>query len=195
MRWCLLLLVLCAACQQPDADAPEAPADTTVAAPLDTAAFLDALPALSEGASLALPHPAPDFALATLGGDTLRMADLHGQWVLMNFWATWCAPCLAEIPELAALHSDLHEHGFQVVGVSMDDAGFEVVRPFAERLGIPYPLVVDDGTLAEKYGGVYNLPTTFLVDADGQIINRFVGIFPTAEMRDPLRDMMGLPVE
>ncbi len=194
-RWCLTLAFVFAACQQPDTVTPATPPDTTTAATIDSAAFMQALPHLAEGANLSLPFPAPDFALSTLDGDTLRMADLHGDWVLLNFWATWCAPCLVEIPDLAALHTDLNPHGFHVVGVSLDEEGFGVVEPFAQKLEISYPLVVDNGTMAAAYGGIYSLPTTFLIDADGQVINRFVGLFPSAEMHAPLRDMLGLSVE
>lgn len=139
-----------------------------------------------------MPRPAPDFELPTLENDTLRLADLRGGLALINFWATWCAPCIAEIPELAALHEDID--GLTVVGVSLDAEGFAAVRPFAAKYSIPYPVVVDDGTLADAYGGVYGLPVTFLVDQEGQIVNRFTGLFPVDEMREPLREMLGLPV-
>ncbi|NBC18735.1 MAG: redoxin domain-containing protein [Bacteroidetes bacterium] len=143
-----------------------------------------------------LPRPAPDLAWPTLAGDTLRLADLRGDLVLLNVWATWCPPCIAEIPDLAALYEDLHADGLTIVGLSVDAEGAEVVAPFAEDHPMPYPVALDpDASSTEQLGGVYSLPTTLLIDPEGQIVNRFVGIFPVEEMRGPLRDMLGLPVE
>ena len=136
---------------------------------------------------------APDFTLPTLAGDSLRLSDLRGQTVLLNFWATWCAPCVQEIPELIALHDELSPHGFTVVGVSLDQEGADLIRPFTERLGITYPIPIDDGSTAEAYGGVWALPTTYVIDPDGEIQQRVVGLFPVKEMRPQFRQMLGLP--
>ena len=137
---------------------------------------------------------APDFTLPTLAGDSLRLSDLRGQIVLLNFWATWCAPCIQEIPELIALHDELNPHGFTVVGVSLDEEGSDFVKLFTERFGITYPLPLDEeGTVSEAYGGVWALPTTYVIDPEGQIIQRVIGLFPVEEMRAEFRQMLGLP--
>ena len=109
---------------------------------------------------------------------------------MINFWATWCGPCIIETPELVELHEDLSSDGFTVVGISLDEEGFEVVEPFAGRFKIPYPLVIDDGTVADAYGGIYGLPTSFLIDKEGQIAARFMGLFPTHDMRPKIEEMM-----
>jgi thiol-disulfide isomerase/thioredoxin len=145
------------------------------------------------GGAAALPQDAPAFALPALGSDTLRRSDLQGRVVLLNFWATWCPPCLAEIPELNALHNALTEDGLTVVGVALDEEGWETVAPFAEASSIDYPIVLDDGTVAAQFGGVYGLPTSFVIDREGQVVQRVTGIFPTARMWPLLASLLDLP--
>lgn len=186
----LLLGALLAGCRSPETPPPATPDTTTTSATItpDVDTSTAGVPPL--------PRPAPDLAWPTLEGDTLRLSDLRGDLVLLNVWATWCPPCIAEIPDLAALYEELHADGLTIVGLSVDAEGAEVVRPFAEDHPMPYPVVLDpDASSPEQLGGIYSLPTTLLIDPDGQIVNRFVGIFPVEEMRDPLRDMLGLLVE
>lgn len=188
----LLLIIALLGCQSQDAPEPATP-DTTAAATSFT------LPSEADTSTTGLPsfpRPAPDLAWPTLDGDTLRLADLEGRLVLVNVWATWCPPCIAEIPDLADLYRDLHDDGLTIVGLSIDGRGADVVRPFAEQHPMPYPVVLDPtSSTTDALGGVHSLPTTFLIDQDGQIVNVFVGLFPAEEMYDPLRDMLGLPVE
>ena len=133
---------------------------------------------------------APSFALPQLDGGTLRLGDYRGRVVLLNFWATWCPPCRAEIPDLNRLQDELGPAGLNVIGVSLDEEGFEAVRPFAEEYKVTYPLVVDDGAVAAQYGSLQGLPTTFVVDRNGQIVRRVIGLFPLDEMRPVLEDLL-----
>ncbi len=136
---------------------------------------------------------APDFTLPTLTGDSLGLSTLRGQIVVVNFWATWCAPCIEEIPELIALHDELNPHGLTVLGVAIDEEGEVLVRPYAERLGITYPVLLDDGAVSEAFGGVWALPTTYVIDPEGQIMQRVIGLFPVREMHPEFRKMLDLP--
>lgn len=137
------------------------------------------------------PDFAPDFTAPLLQGDSLTLAALRGRVVVLNFWATWCAPCLHETPDLVALHQELSEEGLVVVGISQDADGFESVAAFAERFQVPYPLASDpDGEIAETYGGLYSLPTTFVIDQEGKILHRALGPFPTDRMRPLLRELL-----
>ena len=137
------------------------------------------------------PEPVPDLTLETLDGASIDLAKQDGRLLLVNFWATWCAPCREEIPDLKALHSDLEEDGLTVIGVALDRKGREVVDPFVDQHEINYPIVVDaEGTAEAEFGPIPGLPTTILVTPDGQITKRVVGIFPTDEMRPILQDML-----
>ena len=137
------------------------------------------------------PEPVPDLTLETLDGASIDLAKQDGRVLLVNFWATWCAPCREEIPDLKALHSDLEEDGLTVIGVALDRKGREVVDPFVDQHEINYPIVVDaEGTAEAELGPIPGLPTTILVAPDGQITKRVVGIFPTDEMRPTLQDML-----
>ncbi|MDX1545958.1 MAG: TlpA disulfide reductase family protein [Rhodothermales bacterium] len=178
----LLALLLLPACEPAGEDEPlgeAAPATPQEAAPAAPTAAADL-------------GPAPAFTLPTLGGDSLSLRDYRGEVVLLNFWATWCTPCIAEMPDLTALHEELEPHGLTVVGISVNEEA-ALIQPFAERLNVTYPLALDDGSVAEAYGGVWALPTTYLIDADGQIVQRVIGLFPVEEMRPQLRTMLGLP--
>ena len=137
------------------------------------------------------PEPVPDLTLETLDGASIDLAEQDGRLLLVNFWATWCAPCREEIPDLKALHSDLEEDGLTVIGVALDRKGREVVDPFVDQHEINYPIVVDaEGSAEAELGPIPGLPTTILVTPDGQITKRVVGIFPTDEMRPILQDML-----
>ena len=128
-------------------------------------------------------QPAPDFALATLSGETFRLSEQRGKVVVLNFWATWCPPCREEIPDFVALQHEFRDRGVVFVGVSEDEEGEAVVRPFAEEYGINYPIVFDDGTLTTRFEGVTGYPTTYLIDQEGRILAYMPGGLTQAELR------------
>jgi peroxiredoxin len=114
--------------------------------------------------------PTLDFTLPTHDGGTFTLSDHRGDVVVLNFWATWCLPCLAEIPKFVQLQEDLREQGVQFVGVSQDEGGLETIRAFAEEVEVNYPLVPDpDLDVSASFGGVPILPTTFVIDREGAI--------------------------
>jgi thiol-disulfide isomerase/thioredoxin len=132
----------------------------------------------------------PAFDYIDMLGNKMSNEEISGKVTLINFWATWCGPCIVEIPDFVVLYDEWQDRPFEIVGVSMDDDGYDLVRPFAEDLAMNYPVVIDDGTLAEQFGGVYGLPTTFLVDENGTITDRFIGLFPTEELKGRLDKMV-----
>jgi thiol-disulfide isomerase/thioredoxin len=115
---------------------------------------------------------APEFALPDLAGEPVDLARDRGEVVLLNFWATWCAPCLEEMPHFAAWQKQYA--GLRVIGVSIDDSAAPV-RTFVAKLGLDYPVVMGDARLGERYGGILGVPVTFLIDRRGVVRARFDG--------------------
>ncbi len=129
----------------------------------------------------------PEFSRPMLRGGTLTSSSLSGKITLINFWATWCGPCVVEIPEFVALKKEWIDRPFEIVGVSLDETGFEAVRPFAEDFYVNYPQILDlDGELGDELGGIFALPATFVIDESGTIVKSYLGLFPMSEMRAEL---------
>ena len=138
-----------------------------------------------------VPREAPNFTLDRLNGDTFHLREHRGEVVVLNFWATWCPPCREEIPDFVSLQRDLGERGVQFVGVALErDPDPEAVRAFAEEMSVNYPIGLDDGTIARKYGGVRTLPTTFVIGPDGMIRGRIPGRTTESRLRPALEDLL-----
>jgi cytochrome c biogenesis protein CcmG, thiol:disulfide interchange protein DsbE len=117
---------------------------------------------------------APDFTVTDIQGKKLSLSDYQGKVVLLDFWATWCAPCLEEIPHFVDMQQRLGPEGFQTIGISMDD-GPKPVEKFYQDHKLNYPVAIGDDKLATSYGGIMGLPVTFVINRDGQIRKKFVG--------------------
>jgi peroxiredoxin len=124
---------------------------------------------------------APNFSLKSMEGKTVELAKLQGKVVVVNFWATWCGPCRKEIPGFLEVYSKLKPKGLEIVGISLDREGWTVVKPYIEKAKITYPVVLDDGKLADAYGGIEAIPTTFIVDRKGRILKKHVGYMSQTE--------------
>src|ERR1700691_3951427 len=131
--------------------------------------------------------PAPDFALASLDGKTVRLSDLRGKAVLLNFWATWCGPCKIEMPWFVEMQNQYAAQGFQIIGVAMDDASKEDIAKFAKDMGVNYPILIGKESVGDEYGGVPALPETFLIGRDGKIVDKIIGLRGKAEIEDSIK--------
>ncbi len=130
---------------------------------------------------------APDFSLESLDGPAMRLSDLRGKAVLLNFWATWCGPCKIEMPWFVDLQKQYGPQGLQIVGVAMDDASKEDISKFAKDMGVNYPILIGKEAVGEQYGGVNALPETFLIGRDGKIVDKIIGLRGKAEIEDSIK--------
>jgi len=139
------------------------------------------------------PDPAPAFSLKDLGGKDLRVEAYRGKVVLLNFWATWCGPCREEIPGLIALQKHYAEK-LQIIGLVVDEDDEKNVRDVMQAEGINYPVAVADMKTRVDYGGIMALPTMFLINAEGRVVQKHVGLFNPALYETEIRALLGLPI-
>ena len=139
------------------------------------------------------PKPAPAFTLKDLDGRDVSPASLRGKVVIVNFWATWCGPCRAEIPDLVALQ-EKYKDTLQVIGISEDEAGVDVVRRFASEHKINYPVAMVTPDVEKLFPGISALPTSFILDRDSRIVQKHVGMLTARTTESEARHLAGLPV-
>ena len=137
---------------------------------------------------------APDFALQSIDGKTVRLSDFRGKAVLLNFWATYCAPCRIEMPWFVELQDRYAAEGLQVVGVAMDDASPDDIEKFASELGVNYPILVGEETVGNAYGGVQFLPSTFYIGRDGKVVDKVFGLKTKNEIEENVKKTLVHPV-
>lgn len=135
---------------------------------------------------------APNFQLPALDGRRLRLSDFRGRVVLVNFWATWCAPCRIEMPWLTEFDARYRGRGLTVLGISVDDGGRGRVERFVRERNVGYPILLNDADVEARYGGVRFLPQTFFVGRDGRILRRVYGIRTRADFEADIRSALGL---
>ncbi|GGG96457.1 TlpA family protein disulfide reductase [Silvibacterium dinghuense] len=146
---------------------------------------------------------APAFVLKDITGKKVSLADYKGKAVVIDFWATWCAPCKVEIPWLTKFHDQYAPQGLEILGVSEDDldaenkAGLEKqekdVADGAGKLGINYPVLLDEKNVAKPYGGIEALPTTFFVGRDGKVVASAVGLTDRDELEADIKKALATP--
>jgi cytochrome c biogenesis protein CcmG/thiol:disulfide interchange protein DsbE len=134
--------------------------------------------------------PAPDFAVADLDGRPLRLADLAGRPVIVNFWASWCGPCVEEFPILARALREHEAEGLVVVGVVVRDNS-EAARGFMSRMGAGWPAAMDPGEEVARRFGIYAPPESFFIGADGTIAGRQIGQLTAADLDRQLALILG----
>jgi thiol-disulfide isomerase/thioredoxin len=140
------------------------------------------------------PEMAPPLEALDLLGKQVNKENWAGKVVLVNFWATWCPPCREEIPELLELKKEYQDR-LEIVGVSEDDDPPAKVLKFARQQGMTYPIVMATPELVESYGGVAALPTTFLIDPQGRVVQKHSGLYPIESYHREIRTLLGLPTD
>lgn len=133
---------------------------------------------------------APDFALKDENGATVHLSDYKGKVVLLNFWATWCGPCRIEIPWFLQFEREYKDRGFAVLGISMDDDGWESVKPYIAEEKINYRILLGNDSVGDLYGGVDALPTTFLIDRSGRVAAIHRGLVSRSTYQDEISHLL-----
>lgn len=138
------------------------------------------------------PDPAPDFQLKDLDGQDLNLAAYKGKVILLNFWATWCGPCRAEIPGLIDLQNKYKDQ-LQIIGMDIDDEEADV-RDTLKSESINYPVAMTPGQIRMEYGGITALPTVFVINQEGRVVQKHVGLFNPALYETEVRALLNLPI-
>jgi thiol-disulfide isomerase/thioredoxin len=138
------------------------------------------------------PDPAPEFQLSGLDGKPISLAVARGKIVLLNFWASWCGPCRAEVPDLVELQ-ERYKDRLQVIGLVVDDDDMDAIHKFVKDFDINYPVAISPVELRVEYGGIPALPTSFVLDTQGRVVQKHVGLRDPALYEIEIRALLGLP--
>lgn len=140
------------------------------------------------------PDLAPEFKLTTLDGKPLTLEAARGKVVLLNFWATWCGPCRAEVPDLVSLQKQYKDQ-LQIIGLDVDDDDVGEVQKYADENGIDYPVAMATDEVRAAYGGIPALPTSFVLDTEGRVVQKHVGLWNPAVYETEIRALLGMPIQ
>mgnify|MGYP001818585285 FL=1 len=119
--------------------------------------------------------PAPNFSLPDLEGKKVSLTDFKGKVVLLNIWATWCAPCVAEMPSMENLYQELKHEDFELLAISIDESGAEAVKPFLEKHKLGFPVLLDTTGKIKNLYRTTGVPESFIIDKDGMIVEKIIG--------------------
>lgn len=133
---------------------------------------------------------APDFELPNLEGTLVKSNEMEGKVVLVDFWATWCPPCRQMIPELKQLYDKYKDRGFEILAISLDEGGAETVKNFVQNLNIDYPVLLGDRDITRKFGQINAIPTSFIIDKEGNIRDKHIGFRTADDMEQVIKDLL-----
>ena len=135
----------------------------------------------------------PEIILKDLNGNIQKLSDVKAKLVLIDFWAPWCGPCKVEIPWFIEFENQFKDKGFAVLGVAMDEEGWDIVKPYIQNRKINYRIVMGNDMVAQLYGGVENLPTSFILDRDGKVANVHIGLVSKTEYVNDIQKLLEQP--
>ncbi len=128
-----------------------------------------------------------DFELSDINGKKIKLSDFKDKVVILNFWATWCPPCRAEIPSFVELYKKYKNEGLSIIGVAIDNE--TKVKNFVKEFKINYPVLLADEITIQKYGGIRGIPTTFIIDKNGNIIKNYIGYRPKETFENDFKNL------
>jgi peroxiredoxin len=134
--------------------------------------------------------PAPAWNLPDINGKSVSLSDFKGKVVVLDFWATWCPPCRAEIPHFIDLQKQYGDQGLAVIGISLDAGGAGVVAAFAKKNNLNYTVVMGDSDVVAQYGHIQGIPTTFIIDPKGEIVSKYVGLTDASVIEGDIKKLL-----
>jgi thiol-disulfide isomerase/thioredoxin len=132
---------------------------------------------------------APDFELISLSGDTIRLSDFKGNVVILDFWATWCGPCRKEIPSFIQLQKTYGDSGVVILGIAISDKE-KNVRDYYRKMKMNYPVMMGNSKVVKAYGGITGIPTTFVIDKEGNLYRRYIGYRPRSIFEQDIKYLL-----
>lgn len=133
---------------------------------------------------------APGFVLNNLAGKPVTLADFAGKVVFLDFWATWCGPCIMELPHLKELYATYKDSGLVVIGVAFASGSAKDVAKFAQKHGLTYPLLMGDDKIGKAYGGIVGFPTQFIIDRKGILVKKFFGYKNRSQIEEEIKKLL-----
>ena len=152
------------------------------------AAFLFLIVGCAQGAAVEVGKEAPAFKLPDLSGKPVSLADFKGKVIILDFFASWCPPCRQEVPDFVELQKSYGDKGFAMVGVALVSAG--EAKAFADKIGVNYPILIDDGKVSIAYGPIRSIPTTFVIDRSGKIVKLYIGFRAKAVFEQDIKELL-----
>ena len=136
------------------------------------------------------PYRAPEFELPDLDGNPVHLSSFRGKAVVLNFWASWCAPCRREIPWFVDFQKEYGPRGLQIIGVSMDEGGRDAIVPFVHKMGVDYVVLLGDNHVSSLYGGLEILPTTYYIAPDGTVRAFVNGLISKTDVENDIKEVL-----
>ncbi|HZV12533.1 MAG TPA: TlpA disulfide reductase family protein [Candidatus Kapabacteria bacterium] len=162
---------------------PDSPANGDMPANASDSASSSSAPSMADSS-------APDFDLKDSSAHDVRLSDYKGKVVIVDFWATWCPTCRQEIPGLMALQKQYGNKGLQVIGVSVDSKGWEAIRPFMQKQGVNYPVLLGNADVVRAYGNFDSIPLTFVINRQEKIVKQFSGLHTPEEFEKEVASLL-----
>jgi len=133
---------------------------------------------------------APEFSLKDIGGTEKKLSDFKNKDVIIDFWATWCPPCRAEIPHFIELYEQYKDRGLEIIGIALDSNGERVVPAFVSSNKINYTILLGNEEVGNLYGGIAAIPTTFVLDRDGNIRKKYIGYKEKTVFENDIKELL-----
>lgn len=146
------------------------------------------LGACTKSGAIEIGENAPDFTLQGMDGKTVSLSDFKGKVVILDFFASWCPPCREEVPDFIALQKSYSSSGFSMIGVSL--VNLQDSKDFAAKVGINYPVAIDDGKVSNIYGPIRSIPTTFIIDKNSKIVKMYIGYRSKDAFENDIKELL-----